>query len=245
MQKHIPMRAIDLELRVREALYTRLSSEQLQVLSAGGEMDLLNLLETIAYDLSPRIAYPQTPKEVVMQLTELALDFPPLLTELPVYITASPDSQHTLIPDVSLKPLYINVLDRAIRFGLDEVERLAGLGVVLTEQARTLLWAMEKVYVEEGEKGGFWMHQVLHCLGLSTSWETEKEAREPVLAELLNLGLIKLRGSRAEIYDLTMEVKVPLVKKHRLWEKWDEYDRDEEAIALARAAPESSLGSDT
>jgi hypothetical protein len=244
MQKHIPLRAIDLELRVREALYACLSAEQLQALCAREEMNFLDLLETIAYEVSPRIAYPRTPSEAVIQLTELALDCPSLLNELPVYIAVSPASQHALIPNVPLKLLYVNVLDRAIRFGLDEVERLAGLGVVPTEQARTLLWAMEKAYVEKGESGGFWMRQVLKCLGLPISWEAEMEAREHVLTELLNLRLIRLRGSKAEIYDLTVGVRVSLVKKHRLWEKWGEYDRDEGAIALARAASVSSLESD-
>jgi hypothetical protein len=235
MQKHSPLKAIDLELRVREALYARLSPEQLQALNAGEELDLADLLESIAYDVTPRIAYPQTPAEVVMQLAELALDCPTLLSELPLYIAVSPDrQQHVLISNTPLKSLYVNVLDHAIRFGQDELERLACLEAVPSEQARTLLHAMEKAYVEEGKSGGFWMGQVQQCLGLPISWETEEEARACVLAELLNLGLIKRRGSRAEIYDLTMEVKVPLVKKHRLWEKWDEYHRDEEAIAFAR-----------
>ena len=236
MQEHIPMKAIDLELRVRGALYTRLSLEQLQSMCAGEmlENDLSDTLESIAYDVTPRIAYPQTPGEVVRQLSELALDDHTLMTGLPVYIAGSPDRQHALLPAIPLKVLYVNVLDRAIRFGLDELERLAGLDAVLSERARTLLWAMEKAYVAKGTSGGFWMRTVLECLGLPLSWEAEREATGQVLVELLDLGLIKLRGSKAEIYDLTMEVKVPLVAKHRLWEKWEEYDRDKEAIVFAQ-----------
>lgn len=230
------MKAIDLELRVREALYTRLSLEQLQSMCVGEmlEDDRSDTLESIAYDVTPRIAYPQTPGEVVRQLTELALDDPTLVTRLPVYIAGSPDRQHALLPNIPLKSLYVNVLDQAIRFGLDELERLASFDTVLSERARTLLWAMEKAYVEKGTSGGFWMRKVLECLGLPFSWEAGREASRQVLAELIDLGMINLRGSKAEIYDLTIEVKVPLVAKHRLWEKWEEFDRDEEAIAFAQ-----------
>jgi hypothetical protein len=233
MQKHQPMKMIDLELRVREALYARLSAEQLQVIHTGEALDLGELLESIAYDVTPHIAYPQTPEEVIRQLTELALDCPSLLVELPIYIASSPEKQHAHLPHIPLKSLYVNVLDRAIRFGLDELDRLASLDKLLSDQGRTLLWAMEKAYVEQGEKGGFWMQGILQHLGC-IGWEEEMQVRESVLAELRNLGLIQLRGSRAEIYDLTMQVRVPLVRKHRLWQKWGEFERDEEAITLAR-----------
>jgi hypothetical protein len=238
------MKGIDLELGVRAALYSRLSAEQLQAICVGDQVpEMMDLLASIACEVTPRIGYPQTPAQAVAQLADLARDLPARLPELPVYIAKSPEGGHSLLPNVPLKGLYINALDRAIRFGLDEVERLAGLGAVPSEAARTLLWAMEKAYVEEGHNGGFWMRSVLLCLG-RVGWEEEAKAREGVLAELGNLGLIQLRGSRAEIYDLTLDARVPLVKKHRLWEKWDEYHCDGEAVALARAAPSTSKEND-
>jgi hypothetical protein len=240
MQKHVPLKMIDLELRVREALYAHLSPDQLQALHTGGELDMSDMLLAIAYEVTPRIAYPQTPREVVIQLAELALDCPDLLTGLPVYIAASPDVQHHPIPKVPLKALYINVLDRAIRFGLDECERLAGLNAVPSERARALLWAMEKRYVEDGSSAGFWMRQVLQSLNLPFDWELEQEVRKGVLAELISMGLITLRESQAEIYDLSKEVKVSLVKKHELWEKWDELSREEKVIALAQPSASST-----
>jgi hypothetical protein len=204
---------------------------------------MVALLESVAYEVTPRIAYPHTPAETVQHLAELALDCPALLTEPPVYIAISPDGQHALLPNVPLKGLYVNALDRAIRFGLDEVERLIGAGAVLSEQARTLLWAMERAYVEQGRDGGFWMRGVLQHLGL-VGWEAEAQAREGVLLELTQMGLIEQRSSRAEIYDLATRVKVPLVRKHRLFEKWDEHRRDTEAIALAQAASQPARGGD-
>lgn len=148
MEKHEPMRAIDLEQRVREAFYARFSAEQLQeVVDFGGEMDLSSELESIAYEVVPRVTVPETPPGTVLRLTELAVDCSALLTSLPRHVVRSPDPEHALLPDTPLKLLYVNALDLAVTFGVREQERLYRLGAVMSPQARTLYTTMRRKQV--------------------------------------------------------------------------------------------------
>lgn len=213
-----PLRAIDLKLKMRNALYRRFSVKQLRAMLTK-HPDITNTLFELAWEVAPTI-FPQVENETIAQLLALASDLPELLTQEEPEAFAAIRFDYEIFPRTPLLLLHANVVCLAMHYGQQDMVQLPQL-LGLEEDSRLLYNAMQRKYVLSGHdsSGSLGMREVFEAFGLHHDWNKEQPFRD-LLTELIDAGLGERRQCKAEAYQLTVGERCALIEEFHLAERW-------------------------
>lgn len=231
---HTPLRAIDLKLKMRKALYRRFSSAQLRAMLTEQTDITLRLFE-LAWEVTPKI-FPQVEQVTASQLIDLATDLPELLMREEPEVLQTVRFDYEILPLTPLRLLHANVIGQAMHYGKQERDQLPQL-LELCEDARMIYSTMQKEYVVSGysSQGNLGLRQVQQVLGLPQNWNKEEPIRR-ILAKLIDVGLVERRQSQAEAYQLTLLERHALIEEFHLENHWPAPDPHFDEVAQVRQA---------
>jgi hypothetical protein len=220
-RQRAPLRAIDLELRMRAALFEHVSQHPEACQSE-------EVISCVAWDVVPKI-WPECEPNAVAQLNELATDLPELLTEAP----QDHSPYFDLFPQTPMLLLHVNVLALAVSYGRVALLHLAHLGW-MGQDAWQLYGAMRRRYVLQGRHGyrEITVQDALKELQVPPAC-CDEEDMSAILSLLVEAEVVEPLGTRH--YQLTLSECYELITRYHLETKCHplvrrEYERVREAV---------------